>query len=403
MPAALPTPRPADATDPSGPNPRASGTTEPSHRASGTPGSDAPGTPTGPSGAASAHRLGSTDVHLTPLALGTMIMGTTTPEDVAVRMLDHFTGEVGDRFTGPDGARALPMLDTADCYCWWDRPESRGGESESLLGRWLARPGRRERVLLATKGTANVRDNDHIWGGRRTDPDWDLARTRFVGAGAGTLRASLDGSLRRLGVDHVDLYYVHVDDHATPLAETLETLAGFVAAGKVRYLGWSNVRTGRLEEIRRLCVAEGWPLPVAVQQQHSYLRRRTDVENDSIVDAAQAAHLARHDDQSLVAYSPILKGIYDDAVKRAGHHLWAAYDDADNAARLRELESVAAELGARPTQVVLAWLMAARRPRVLPLIGPRTWDQYLSALPALDLELPPAALARLGTPDALAS
>ena len=75
-------------------------------------------------------------------------------------------------------------------------------------------------------------------------------------------------------MDHIDLYYVHVDDRTTPLEETLQTLADFVQEGKIRYLGWSNVRTWRLERIRGLCAANGWPQPVALQQQHTFLQRR---------------------------------------------------------------------------------------------------------------------------------
>jgi aryl-alcohol dehydrogenase-like predicted oxidoreductase len=111
---------------------------------------------------------------------------------------------------------------------------------------------------------------------------WEAAR--FAGAAAGTLRPALEGSLRRLGVDHIDLYYVHVDDRATPLEETLQTLADFVQEGNVRYLGWSNVRTWRLERIRGLCAANGWPQPVALQQQHTFLQRRAGLAEPSIVD-----------------------------------------------------------------------------------------------------------------------
>lgn len=202
-------------------------------------------------------QLGRTGEQISQLALGCMIMGTVTPEDEAFTILDRYV-EAGGNF-----------LDTADCYCWWER-----------------------------------------------------------------LREAIDGSLRRLGTDHVDLYYVHVDDRTTPLEETLEALAGIVQAGKARYIGWSNVRTWRLERIRRLCAEHGRPAPVALQQQHTYLRRRAGLRHVSIVDDEQLDYLQAHDDLTLVAYSPILKGIYDDPDKRKGHRAMDPYQGPDAEARL---------------------------------------------------------------------
>jgi aryl-alcohol dehydrogenase-like predicted oxidoreductase len=321
-----------------------------------------------------------------------MIMGTGTDEATSVEILDRYVGAGGN------------FLDTANCYAWWDRPGSLGGESEELLGRWLSRDGRRDRVFLATKGSGMVWDQDGIWAtgeaqgsssGSQASPDWDLARTRYEGASAPVLRKALDDSLRRLRTDHIDLYYVHVDDRATPLEETLATLAAFVATGKVRYIGWSNVRTWRLERIRQLCLANGWPAPVALQQQHSYLRRRAGLENISIVDDEQMDYLREHDDLTLVAYSPILKGIYDDAAKRAGHWIMEPYAGPDAEARLAAVADVAGELGARPNQVVLAWLLQHRSPTIVPLIGTRTLAHYEAAEAAMSLDLSDEQVKRL--------
>ncbi|GAA1630793.1 aldo/keto reductase [Catellatospora bangladeshensis] len=324
--------------------------------------------------------LGRTGEQVSQLSLGCMIMGTTTDEPTSYAMLDRYTEAGGD------------FLDTANCYAWWSREGSLGGESEELLGRWFGRSGRRDDVFLATKGSAMVWEQDGLWSGG--EPDWDLARRRFEGAGAATLVKALDDSLRRLRTDHVDLYYVHVDDRRTPLEETLEALAGLVAAGKTRYIGWSNVRTWRLERIRQLCERHGWPAPVALQQQHTYLRPRAGLDNSSIVDREQLDYLREHDDLTLVAYSPILKGVYDSAAKRAGHWSMDAYRGPDAEARLAVLAEVAAEVGATPNQVVLAWLLRAQPP-VIPLIGPRTLEQYDSAYSALDVVLSDEQAARL--------
>ena len=316
--------------------------------------------------------LGRTGQQVSQLALGAMQMGNATGEADSIRILDRYL-EVGGSF-----------VDTADCYEWWARKGSRGGESEELLGRWMR--GKRDRIFLATKGSALPEYSPALWAEDGT-PDWDLARRTFAGAGAKTLRDALDGSLRRLGTDHVDLYYVHVDDRATPLEETLEALAGFVSAGKVRFLGWSNVRTWRLERIRGLCERNGWPLPVAVQQQHSYLRPKAGLESASIVDAEQLDYLRENDDQTLVAYSPIVKGVYDSAQKRDSHWMMANYAGPDADARIAAVTEVAAEAGVTPNQLVLAWLMHQTAPRVLPLIGPRSPEQFEDALPALDVKL----------------
>ncbi|MFF5297431.1 aldo/keto reductase [Paractinoplanes globisporus] len=326
--------------------------------------------------------LGRTGRQVSQLALGAMQMGNATGESDSVRILDRYL-EVGGSF-----------IDTADCYEWWAREGSRGGESEELLGRWMRDGTKRDQIFLATKGSALPRYSPDLWAADGT-PNWDLARRTFAGAGAKTLRDALDGSLRRLGTDHIDLYYIHVDDKATPLEETLEALAGFVEAGKVRYLGWSNVYTWRLERIRGLCARNGWPLPVAIQQQHSYLRRRAGLDTASIVDTEQLDYLRDNDDQTLVAYSPIVKGVYDSAAKRADHWMMANYAGPDADARIAAVTEIAAEVGVTPNQLVLAWLLHQTAPRVIPLIGPRTPEQFEDVVPALDVKLTEDQLTRL--------
>jgi aryl-alcohol dehydrogenase-like predicted oxidoreductase len=319
--------------------------------------------------------LGRTGEQVSQLALGAMLMGTDTDEPTSFTMLDRYLDTGGS------------FVDTADCYAWWTGPGRTGGESESVLGRWFASRGNRDRVFLSTKGSGWVADPE-IQRGK----GWPA---KYVGAGAQTLRDSLDGSLRRLGTDHIDLYYVHVDDRATPLEETLEALAGFVAAGKIRHVGWSNVRTWRLERILGLCERNGWPAPVALQEQHSYLRPTGSANTLSIVDNERLDHLRANPRISLVAYSPILKGIYDDPAKRDGHPSMTDYIGPDSDARLAELTELAAELDVRPNQLVLAWLLHQTDPTTVALIGPRTLDQFDAAMSALNVKLTEDQLARL--------
>ncbi|MDT0317584.1 aldo/keto reductase [Streptomyces millisiae] len=329
-------------------------------------------------------QLGRTGEQVSQLALGCMNMGTLTDEATSFAMLDDYV-EAGGTF-----------LDTANCYAWWNDRGSHGGHSEELLGRWFARGGgRREKVFLATKGAARVPDLSRVWG-EGDEPIWEAAHDGgFEGAGADTLRRAVDDSLRRLGTDHIDLYYVHVDDLSTPLEETLEALAGIVRAGKVRYLGWSNVRTWRLERIRQLCERHGWPAPVALQQQHSYLRPKAGLDAVSITGGEQLDYLRAHPDLGLVAYSPILKGIYGDPARRRDHWLMASYAGPDADARLAVLDEVAAEAGVTGNQLALAWLLHQTDPTVIPLVGPRTTEHYRAALPALEVKLSQEQLARL--------
>jgi len=308
--------------------------------------------------------LGRTGEQVSQLALGAMLMGTSTGEDEAFAILDRYLDAGGS------------FVDTANCYAWWTGPGNTGGESEKVLGRWLT--SRRGKVFLATKGSAWVNDPARF----RDQP----GEPRYSGAAGETLRRELDASLRRLGTDHVDLYYVHVDDLATPLEETLEALAGLVAAGKVRHLGWSNVRTWRLERIRALCERHGWPAPVAVQQQHSYLRPRPGANTRSIVDDEQLHHLRHNPELTLVAYSPLLKGGYGDPARRA-HPVMNEYRGEDAEARFAVVADLATQLGVTPNQVVLAWLLHQTSPTAVTLIGPRTLPQFEETLPALELKL----------------
>lgn len=325
--------------------------------------------------------LGTTGEQVSALALGCMQMGTITDDEASFALLDRYV-EHGGAF-----------LDTADCYSWWWARGTQGGQSEDVLGRWMEQRGNRDRTFVATKATARVNAVEHAW--TDGEPDWGYARANFVGAGAARLRESLEASLRRLRTDRIDLYYVHVDDLATPLEETLETLAGFVAEGKVRYLGWSNVRTWRLERIRQLCERNGWPVPVTLQQEYSLLHRRAGLRTSSIVDDEQLDYLEHHPDLTLVAYSPVLKGLYDQWPDQVGANwLLESYRGERAQSQLEAVREVAGELGVLPSQVVLAWL-AQHSPAVVPIIGTASPERLDQAVAAVELGLTDAHLARL--------
>jgi aryl-alcohol dehydrogenase-like predicted oxidoreductase len=243
-------------------------------------------------------------------------------------------------------------------------------------------------VFLATKATGMLTDLDGVFPDDGGPASWAVAWNKFVGASPEVLKSSLAGSLERLGVDHIDLYYNHVDDRSTPLADSVGTFASFVADGRIGAYGWSNVATWRLAQIRALAEANDWPQPSALQQQHSYLRRRAGIDHQSIVDSEQLDYLREYPDLQLVAYSPVLKGLYSDVAKRAASFgAMQPYNGPDADAKLAAVDRVAAATGATGNQVVLAWMVAQDSPGQLPLIGARTFDQYLECIEALDVEL----------------
>jgi aryl-alcohol dehydrogenase-like predicted oxidoreductase len=326
--------------------------------------------------------LGRTGEQVSALAIGAMGMGTRADEATSFATLDAYAEDGGG------------FIDTADAYSWFYAPGTEGGQSEELLGRWLRRrTGRRDEVFLATKGAGMVRNPRDAYPEGAQAPDWRKAE--FVGAGAGALREALEGSLRRLGVEHVDLYYVHVDDLSTPLEETLGALASFVAEGKVRHLGWSNVSAERLDAIRDVAARNGFPQPVAVQQMHSYLDRSAG-RGFPAADETQLDYLRGRPDLTLVAYSPLLHGLYDSPAEQRARMLTEGRYAGDSATeQLAVLDAVAAEVGASAGQVVLAWMAARSSPSTIPLIGTTRVDRYREAAAALSLTLSAEQLSRL--------
>jgi aryl-alcohol dehydrogenase-like predicted oxidoreductase len=329
-----------------------------------------------------------------PLALGAMNMGTLTDEAESRRILDHFIGEVVPRFRAIDGSPARGMVDTADCYCWWNERGSDGGHSESVLGRWFADTHMRDHVYLATKGTGRIENVQKAWD-TKGETDWGYAQQHFLGASRSVLENSLPLSLERLGVETVDLYYIHVDDRRVPIEQTIATLASFVGDGRIGSYGWSNVPSWRLAQIGAAAGEHGWPTPIALQQEHSFLRLKPGIDWGGIVSPEQVDYLRATPSLTLVAYSPILKGIFDSPEKRKNHWVMPRYEGPDTDARIAALEEVATVMGATPSQVVLAWMMARKDIAVLPLIGPRTYHQYIQLIEALDIRLTDEQYTRL--------
>jgi aryl-alcohol dehydrogenase-like predicted oxidoreductase len=299
---------------------------------------------------------------VTRICLGTMLMGGKTPAGEAHRMLDRYL-ERGGTF-----------LDTADVYG--------DGESERTLEPWLA--SHRDEVVVATKVRMKVSD----------PPGEGLAPDR--------IRAACDASLKRLGIDVIDLYQVHAPDPETPLEETLEALDGLVRAGKVRAIGASNFPAWLLAWAVALQDRNGWAPFVSLQPQYSLVERSVEVE---ILPFCRAAGIG------LIPWGPLgagfLTGKYSrDTDPPEGSRMADAGDDIEEARHRRaiernfrvvdEAEAIARERGATISQFALAWLLGVEGV-VAPIVGPRTFEQMEDLLGAADFVLTDDERARLAS------
>ena len=300
-------------------------------------------------------RLGSSGTLVGELALGTMTFGAETDERDAWAICDRFVEAGGS------------LIDTADVYTH--------GASEEILGRWLAKRGRRDDLLLATKGRFPMGDGPN---------DQGLSRAY--------LRRALRASLRRLAVDHVDLYQVHCWDPLTPLEETLETLDEFVRQGLVRYVGISNFTGWQLQRAVLLARQGGLTTPVTLQPQYSLLSRELEWE---------LLPLCVLEDIGLLPWSPLgggwLTGKYSPDQRPSGETRLGedpergveAYEKRNTERTWDVVEAVsgvADALGASMAQVALRWV--TDRPTVSStILGVRTMQQLEDNLGALDVVL----------------
>ncbi|KQR23127.1 aldo/keto reductase [Microbacterium sp. Leaf151] len=303
-------------------------------------------------------RIGRSDLDIFPLSLGGNVFGWTADRDTSFAVLDAFRDGGGN------------FIDTADGYSAWV-PGHSGGESETLIGEWLASRGPSD-VVVATKVS--------------THPD-------FRGLSAANVRAAAEASLKRLGVETIDLYYAHFDDADTPLEETVAAFAGLVRDGLVRYVGVSNYTAERIREWVSLAEAAGADLPVAVQP-HYNLVHRTEVERE-IVPVAQQY------DMSLVPYYALASGFLTGKYRssdaggdspRAGGA--AKLATPAGLALIDALEDVGSAHGASIASTALAWLRT--QPTVAaPIASASKVEQVADLLAGASLQLTPDEIARL--------
>ncbi len=298
------------------------------------------------------------------IALGAMLMGTKADEETSFAILDRYV-ERGGTF-----------LDTADNYAYW-LTGSQGGESERLLGRWLASRGITGEVVVATKV-----------GGRPARPTTGIS-LETAGLAPDVVRESARRSLANLGRERLDLYYAHIPDPAVPVEDEVATFGELVAEGLVRDWGLSNHWMWQVERARGVAAGTGVPGFAALQYHHSYLRARVDRASMrspdgqlGVVTGDHLSYLRAHPEAPLVAYSPLLSGAY----VRDDKPLDEIYRHPGNQSRLETLAAVTKEAAATANQVVLSWMLGGELP-VIPLVGASSVAQLDELLDAADLLL----------------
>ncbi|MER6263062.1 MULTISPECIES: aldo/keto reductase [Streptomyces] len=295
--------------------------------------------------------LGSSDLEVFPLSLGGNVFGWTADEQTSFAVLDAYAAAGGN------------FVDTADSYSAWVEGNS-GGESETIIGKWVKARGNRDDVVIATKVSQHP---------------------EYQGLSAATIKAAADASLRRLGTDRIDLYYTHFDKPEVPVEEIIGALDELVRAGKVRHIAASNISPERLRASLDFSDREGLARYVALQPHYNLVSR--DTYEGPLQDLAAREGLAAVPYYSLAA--GFLTGKYRPGTTvdspRAG--TGAKYARSERGGRvLAALDEIAAAHGAPVATVALAWL-AAQPTITAPIASARTVEQLPDLLGVAGLTL----------------
>lgn len=302
--------------------------------------------------------LGNSGLQVAPLMLGGNVFGWTADEPTSFAVLDAFA------------AAGLNFIDTADSYSTWVTGHS-GGESETIIGHWLRRSGKRDQVIIATKVGSEIPGQ-----GKGLSKAWIMRQA--------------EASLQRLQTDYIDLYQSHRDDPATPVDETLEAYAGLVQQGKVRAIGCSNFTAERTQESLQTSARRGWPRYQSLQP-HYNLYHRAEYETT-------LEPLALKEKLGVIPYYSLAAGFLtgkyrsqDDLSKSPRGQAAKKYLNDRGFRILQALDQVAEKLQATPAQVALAWLMA--RPSITaPIASATSVEQLKDLIRATELELDKASI-----------
>lgn len=304
--------------------------------------------------------LGQSPLSIAPLALGGNVFGWTVDEKRSFELLDAFVDAGGN------------LIDTADMYSSWV-PGNRGGESETIIGKWLKKNGKREQVVISTKVAK--------WG-------------EHPGLSPVNIRSAVDGSLQRLQVDCIDLYQAHQDDASVLMADTLGEFARLIEAGKVRVIGASNFSAARFADALAVSKQHGLPRYESLQPEYNLVSRAGYEQ--------ELEPLIRRENIGVISYyalaSGFLSGKYrstaDLAKSPARSGSVNKYLNPHGLQVLAALDAVAAAHGATPAQVALAWLIA--RPGITaPIVSATSVEQLRELLGATSLTLSDNEIAQL--------
>jgi aryl-alcohol dehydrogenase-like predicted oxidoreductase len=284
--------------------------------------------------------LGKSEIKVGKLALGTNVFRWTTNDAMAFKLLDAFTGS------------GLNLIDTADVYSKWV-PGNTGGESETVIGKWMKQNKKRKDVIIATKVGHTMGMGD----GRK-------------GLSKKYIMQAVEASLRRLQTDYIDLYQSHEDDFNTPIEETLETYALLVKQGKVRTIGASNFKADRLEKSLEISEKLGYPSYQTLQPQYN-LYDRAEFEKD-------LEPLCLKKNVGVICFYGLAKGFLtgkyrtkEDASNGAhGNRVVTNYMNERGMRILKALDEASKQHSSNPARVALAWLMA--RPSITAPIASAT-------------------------------
>ena len=292
--------------------------------------------------------LGNSGLQVAPLALGCNVFGWTADEAMSFKLLDAFVDA------------GFNLIDTADAYSRWV-PGHNGGESETIIGKWLARSGKRDQVVIATK----------VFNPMGSDPNQRGLSRKHI-------HHAIDASLRRLRTDYVDLYQIHRFDPDTPVEETMEALHDVVKAGKARYLGASSMWAWQFATMQHVAQRNGWTAFVSMQDQYNLLMREEEREMFGLL---------AHQGVGSIPYSPLAKGRvcrpWGERTARMDHDPVGKRFDLDADAPIVDaVQRIAEQRGVPMAQVALAWVL--KNPVVTaPIVGatkPRHLEDAVEAL-----------------------
>jgi aryl-alcohol dehydrogenase-like predicted oxidoreductase len=305
--------------------------------------------------------LGNSNIQVAPLVLGGNVFGWTIDAEKSFAVLDSFVD------------RGFNFIDTADVYSRWVSGHH-GGESETILGQWFKKSGKREKIVLATKVGMDMGD------------DKKGLSKRYI-------LEEAEASLKRLQTDHIDLYQSHKDDESTPFEETLEAYHQLIQQGKVRIIGASNYKGNRLTQAIETAQKHNLPVYQTLQPEYN-LHARQDYETD-------LAPVAKKFGLGVIPYfslaSGFLTGKYkskEDAIGANREKMVAKYFDQRGEKILKALDEVSKQANAKPASVALAWLLA--QPTITaPIASATSIEQLEDLFAAVDLKLDAAALNKL--------